>query len=370
MGNFHINGSMQLDSCYFITEIFMLDRDVINMVVRNLAENTAHMAYHTVLSAVMDHIVADDMGTDFFLAPANLKSAEHGFHLILIARLAVPSGTQVMAGGGFLADTDTAAFCIMDFIIFYNPAFAPMGSQKAGLIGGGRRPRTCGLGHFKTADGNIVHSRFFGIEAAFTHIDLRQLLIGIGPLEIGINNGVFFLHFCIPLVYGIFRMKNRLGMLRPRGIIPMSTHDRVLHIRKTSGFVKGLSVQIHISCVYFISFRAVDAGIKKPVADQHFRIRIVIPEQGVGNNSLPYGTFRIFPVLDSFRAFNHHLFPFGGLIGDTADITVTGMGGFYPFPVFPFMDNNPVPGFSNSRRSGNCPERIIHRPFGTVAAVY
>ena len=42
------------------------------MVMFNAAESAAHMTYDAVLSAIMDGIVADNVGADFLLAPTYL----------------------------------------------------------------------------------------------------------------------------------------------------------------------------------------------------------------------------------------------------------------------------------------------------------
>ena len=76
----------------------MLYRDIINMVMGNLAEYTAHMAHDTILSAVINLIVPNHMGTDCLLAPSDLSCTEYGFHLILVSRFSVGSGTEIMAG--------------------------------------------------------------------------------------------------------------------------------------------------------------------------------------------------------------------------------------------------------------------------------
>ena len=81
--NLYIDGGVQLDSSDLISEIFMLYRDIINMVMGNLAEDTAHMAHDTILSAVINLIVPDYVGTDRLLAPSDLscpESAVGGVH--------------------------------------------------------------------------------------------------------------------------------------------------------------------------------------------------------------------------------------------------------------------------------------------------
>ncbi len=124
--NLNVDCGMELDARDFIPEVLVLHRNIINMIAINFAEHTSHMTHDSVLSAVVNHIVAHNMGADGFLAPADMPRPENRFHLILIARLSMRSGTQVMPCGLLLADTDAAAFCVMDDIVFDYPALAPV----------------------------------------------------------------------------------------------------------------------------------------------------------------------------------------------------------------------------------------------------
>ena len=114
------------------------------------------MADNSVLSTVVNNIVADDMRTDLLLAPADSQRTENRFHLVLVTGLSVGEGAEIMSGGGFLSQADAAALCVVDDVIFNNPAFAPVDAQQSGLVGGGRRPGTCGLRHFKVSDRDII----------------------------------------------------------------------------------------------------------------------------------------------------------------------------------------------------------------------
>lgn len=152
----YINGGMQLDTGNFKAAEFALHGNVIDVVVVDLTEDTAHMAYNAVLSAVIYGIAADNVGADGFFAPPDLPCAENSFHLVLVTGLSVGEGAEIMSGGGFLSQADAAALCVVDDVVFNNPAFAPVDAQQSGLVGGGRRPGTCGLRHFKVSDRDII----------------------------------------------------------------------------------------------------------------------------------------------------------------------------------------------------------------------
>jgi len=62
--------SMEFYSRNFITEKFMFQCNIIYMVVMDFTEDTSEMPYYTVLPAIVNGIVADNVGTYCLLAPA------------------------------------------------------------------------------------------------------------------------------------------------------------------------------------------------------------------------------------------------------------------------------------------------------------
>src|SRR5512146_977838 len=118
MMDLHIDGRMQFNPGDFVTEKFMFDGDVVNVVVVYFAEHAAHMPDDPVLPAIIDNVVADDMRSNLFLAPTDLQRAENRFHLILIAGLLMPSRAEIMPGGGLFANADGAAFGVMNDVVF------------------------------------------------------------------------------------------------------------------------------------------------------------------------------------------------------------------------------------------------------------
>ena len=120
---------MQLNTGDFIAEEFMFHGNIVDVISVNFAEHTSHMAHDSILAAVIDHIVPNDVGTDGFFAPPDLQGTEYGLHLVLISRFSVMPGAQIVARGRFFSDTDAAAFDIMDDIILNDPSFAPVDAQ-------------------------------------------------------------------------------------------------------------------------------------------------------------------------------------------------------------------------------------------------
>jgi hypothetical protein len=94
-----IHRTVELDSSQLMPIKFMLHRNVIDLVAVNLAEGTAHVSYDGILSAIVDHIVTNNVRADLLLAPACPSAPEHRFHLILIARCFSGFGKFVISGG-------------------------------------------------------------------------------------------------------------------------------------------------------------------------------------------------------------------------------------------------------------------------------
>ena len=206
---------MKFNSCNLIAKKFMFHGNVINMVAADRAESASHMPHNAVLSAVINYIITDNMGADPLFAPSDLPAQEYRFHLILIPRLFVEPGAEIISGRSFFSQADGTAFGVMKNIIFYYPAFAPVGSCHAWLICCGRCPGACRLGNFKSPQSNIVDACFIWIKTAFSDVNFRQFFIGVFPLEICIDHRLLFSHLCIPLVYRVLRVQQRLRMFGP-----------------------------------------------------------------------------------------------------------------------------------------------------------
>ena len=122
----HIDCRMQFYARYLMSIEFAFQSYVINMVVVDLAEYTSQMADNSILTAVVNYVIPDNMGTNLFFGPTIAFRAENSFQLVLIPGLILPDGTVVVSRGTFLADTDGAALSIMDYIVLNYPALAPV----------------------------------------------------------------------------------------------------------------------------------------------------------------------------------------------------------------------------------------------------
>ena len=187
----HVDCRMELDSSNLIAEKFIACRNVENLVSVNLTEDASQMPDNSVLPAVIDFVPSHDMSADSFFAPTDVPGLKNSFHLILIARLQFTVGKIVVPGRNFFSQTDSAAFCVVDYVVFDNPTLAPVCSQKSVLHCRRWCPLTGCLSHFKSAYGDIVNAGFLRKKAAFTHVDFAKLFVRIMVLEIRINYGRF-----------------------------------------------------------------------------------------------------------------------------------------------------------------------------------
>ena len=345
MMNLYIKRRMKLNTCNLIPEILMLHGNIIDMVAVDLTEDTAHMSHDTVLAAIVDHIITDNMRTHRLLAPPDMACPENRLHLVLISRFPACPCAQIMSGGFFLANTDPAAFRIMDNIILNYPAPAPVCTQKPRLVCRRRRPRTGRLCHLKSGDRNIVSSCLNRIETAFAHIDLHQFLIGIRSLEIRINSRCLVVCLTAPLINRIFRMQQQLRMIGPRRIDSLRTHNGILHLFQSLRFIERSPVQIYLSGMKNISFRR-----NKPVTAQYFPIRIVITEHAVWQYCFPDRPFHVFPAGNTFGTLNHDLLSFRCPVHDTVKLAAAPVFRFHPFPVLSGMYNHRIARHRQRRR--------------------
>ena len=198
--NLHIDGRVKLDPGDFMAVKLMFYRNIINLIPINLTEHTAQMAHDSVLPAVVNDIAPNDMGTDPLLSPSYIPGPEHRFHLILVARLSMVFRKFIIARASLFADADTAAFGIVDIIIFDDPALTPVRPQQPLLHGGGRRPGCGGMHHLKSPDCDVIQPCFLREKAGFPYIDFHLFLIWIRSLEIGIDRGGLPVCLTVPLV--------------------------------------------------------------------------------------------------------------------------------------------------------------------------
>lgn len=200
----------------------------------------------------------------------------------------------------------------MKYIIFNNPALTPVCSQHSRLIGSRRRPGARRLSYLKAPDYNKICTGSFRIKAASAHTDLRQFLIWIQSLEIGINHGRTIFYFSEPLIQGIFRMRNRLLMFRPRRIISFRPHNGSFQFIQIICLIHGFPIQIYISCMDFSIFRP-----DQPVSPKNLLKRIIASKYIILHFCFPHIPPAVLPSVHDLRAFDHYMLSRSRLINNS-----------------------------------------------------
>ena len=245
--NLYVNSCMKLYSCNFVAKVFMLNRNVVDVVVLNLGEDAAHVPNNSVLSAVVDCIVAYYVRPDFFLAPAVLFCPKDSFHLVLVARLFAEFGAVVVPGGNFFAKAYRAALCVVEDAVFYNPALCPVGANHSGLVCRWWCPGTCGLAHFKALDCYVVKACAVWVKAALAYAYFHKLLVGVKTVEVCVDFCFFPANFRKPLVDCLLHFKYGFLVLGPRRIVACKALFCLAHFFQGVCLVKGLSVKVHVA---------------------------------------------------------------------------------------------------------------------------
>ena len=202
----HIDRCMQLDTCHFRTCKLLHIVDMMDMVVLDHGENTAHSADNTCLFTMMDMTSADNMPSYGFFRPSVILSSADciSFHLrctlyMLIGEIMIIFRIVIFSKG------NTAAFTVTDLTVLDDPSFCPVRSDHTILISCRRCPCGSCFIDIKSTDCNIIYMVFRWHKAVAADIDLHLFHTGIFSLKIRINNCFLSILFCIPFVYGPFR---------------------------------------------------------------------------------------------------------------------------------------------------------------------
>ena len=203
----HVDGGVHLDAADLRTGEVLLIVDVVDVVVLDKGEHPAQMAHNAGLATVVDIAPADDVVADVLLGPAlDLRQADAlplglGAVLILLVEPLVVVLRLII-----LAQGDAGALGVAELAVLDDPALGPVGAHHALLIGSGRGPLGGGLTDDEPGEGDVVHAGLTGVEAVAPHVDLHVLPVGVGPLEVGVQQGGVPLLAGVPAVDGELRV--------------------------------------------------------------------------------------------------------------------------------------------------------------------
>ena len=210
-----VDRGVQLDAADLVAVELALDRDVVDVVVLDRGEDAAEVADDAVLPAVEDRVAADHVRADVLAVPADLAGGEHGLELVLVAGLVAAQRRVVVARRGLLAERDGGALRVVDHVVLDDPALSPIGADEPGLVGGGRGPRARRLRELEAAHGDVVDVMVGGAEHRPAHVDLRQLGVRVGALEVRPDRRRVRADLGVPDEPGLLGVAHPVGRARP-----------------------------------------------------------------------------------------------------------------------------------------------------------
>ena len=153
----HIDCRMHLDSGNFCSPLLHHVVDMVNVVVLDHTEHTAHPANDSTLFAVMNVVPSNNVASDVFLQPPVVLSPadriplhlRRAFHL-LIRKVVIIVRIQI------LAKRNSGALAVCDLAVLNDPALAPVRADHAILKCCRRRPRRCRFLDLKSTDRQIA----------------------------------------------------------------------------------------------------------------------------------------------------------------------------------------------------------------------
>ena len=228
-----VDRGVQLDAGDLVAVELALERDVVDVVVLDRREHAAEVADDAVLAAVVDRVAADDVRADVLAVPADLAGGEHRLELVLVAGLVAAQRRVVVARRGLLAERDGRALRVVDDVVLDDPALRPVGADEAGLVGGRRGPRAGGLRQLEAAHGDVVDVVLGGIEDGAAHVDLDELRVRVGAVEVRPDRRVVRADLGVPDEPGLLRVADPVG--RPRPVVDdLGAQRRVGHLARGS----------------------------------------------------------------------------------------------------------------------------------------
>ena len=312
--HYHVDGRVQLDAGDFRAAQLLHVVDVVNFVVFNEAEHRAHAAHDARLFAVVNFAPAHDVAAHLFLQPAMILAPADGvplhlsgaFHM-LAGKIMIVFRVQIFPQG------NAAALAAGNIAILDDPALGPVGADHAVLIRRGRRPGGGGLADPEAGEGDVIHAGFRGHEAIAAHVDFHLFLIGILPLEIGVNHRLMAFLASVPFINGPFRLPGGGVNLAPQAFL------------QGFGFIQLPVVQIN------------RAGMphqrrEVPVPADNGGIGIIPTEHAVVHPADPGIALVRFPIFDLFRAGNQRAQGFLAAVHN-ARVRLSRKNGVHRFPI-------------------------------------
>ena len=336
---------MQFDPRNLRTAQLLHIVDVVNMVVLNQAEHTAHASHDTGLLTVMDVAASHDMAAYFLLQPSVILAAAYRVALHLCRALHMFAGKiVVILFIIILAQRDSAALAVTDLTVLDDPSLRPVRTHHAVLISRRRSPCGCRLIHVKPTERDISDPRLRGHKTITADINLHLLLIGILTLEIGIDHRTAAVLLRIPLINGILRLPG-IGIDLSRNTLLECFRLVELSVVEING--PGMS---HHRC-------------EIPVSSNKCGVGIVIAEHTVVHTAHPNVIPILLPGFDLLGSCDHRSQRYLAPVNDAPVLTARVLR-IHIFPVNTWRYHHLIPSLCHLSRRTNMLKR--HFP-GTVS---
>ncbi len=279
----NVNRRMHLDAADLGTRQVLFIINMMDVVVLDHREHPAKVSHDSGLTAVMNLTAAHDVAADVLLVPALVAGLQNAVSfglgsvlvfglqpLIIVVRL------QIFAQG------DAGAFRLVDLAVLNDPAFGPVGSDHAVLIGGWRCPLRGRFAHRKAGQGDVSDSLLLREKAVLANREFHLFLIGIDVVKIRIEYRLIRLRILLGIPY-IQRELRIPGQLRCR---------RMIHCAPLCHLIQRFVIQINVSGMCY------DRS-DEPVSRNPRRVGIVFSKEAVGNSRGPDAlcTVNLFPAL-------------------------------------------------------------------------
>ena len=342
----HIDGGVHFDAGDLRAAQLHHVVDMVDVIVLDDGEYAAHPSDDSSLFTMVNIAAADDVAAHLLLQPSVILTAADSIPLhlggafqMLFCKVVVIVRIQIFS------QRNTGTFAVADFTVFDDPAFGPVRADHTVLVSGGRRPGGGRLGDEKSADGYVTDAGPGGHETFPADIDLHLLLIGIFPLEIGVDDGLAAFLAGIPLEDGSLRL--------PRAVVDLAADTLLQRVR----LIQHPVVEVHCAGVPA-------ASGKVPVSVHIGGVGVIISENGVVNPADPYGALIRLPVFHFLRAGDHRSQRRRAAVGDPG-VFGSGISGIHIFPVNTGRHQNFIAG---PGRLGGIVDTAKRHLAGTVSA--
>ena len=198
-------------------------------------------------------------------------------------------------------------------------------------------------------------------EDASAHVDLDEMRIRIGSLEVRPDRRLVVADLGVPHAARLLRVADPVGDVGPV-VERFRPKRRIRHRGKARHLVETQSVQVDVAEMLLRRVPRVD----DPVAVDLFGEWVERAEERVWHRHLPDCSTDRLPAGDAFRALDDDVLAGGGLVGDAPLVAPPAVPGIHPFAVHTLVDDDGVSRLGHTGSAVDGPERPV---FGAVRDV-